>query len=317
MTKKITETRIVVTGGGTGGHVYPLTAVIAALQEEGIKEGKAIRIDYVGSCLGYRGIIESNGAIMHEIAGSKLRRYASFANFIDIFKFGWSLIQAFWHLYWIMPDVVFSKGGTGSLPVVFAAEWYRIPLVIHESDTVPGLTNKVAAKYAEKIGISFPEAAEYFDAAKTVLVGNPIRTSLFHIQENETREHIKRFFNFDPSVPLILVLGGSQGAVTINNFITDLLPTLLPVTQIFHQTGKENYKTVVGEAAFVIEKLPKEIQSRYHAIDYFENDIRLAMKAADLIISRAGAGAIFEIAAFGKASILIPLENYIWNRYMK
>lgn len=301
--------RILLTGGGTGGHIYPLIAVAVEAQMQAAERFMPLEVRYVGVCGDYRKVLEANEIRVTEVVSAKWRRYFSFANVIDGPKLAFAFLQAVWHLLWYMPDVVFSKGGPGALPVVLAARWYRIPVVVHESDSVPGVTNSICAKYARTIAISFPAAAPYFDPAKTVLVGNPIRTYELRLDPSETQAHLKRFLGFDDTLPLILVLGGSQGAMRLNTFVLDVLPRILPMAQVMHQTGKKNYDPVLGEYAFIYDSLPAEVRKRYRAIDYFEKDIRYALGAADIVLSRAGAGGIFEIAAFGKPSILVPLPE--------
>lgn len=304
------KTRVLITGGGTGGHLYPLIAVASEIRSIAIEERREIEIRYVGVSGSFRALMEREGIFVRDIVSAKLRRYLSIENFFDVPKLCISFLQAVWFLFWYMPDVVFSKGGPGALPVVLAARWYRIPVVVHESDTVPGLSNRVTSKFAARIAISFESARAYFDdGEKVVLVGNPVRSALFMRDENDTKEHIKRFWGFDPKLPLILILGGSQGAKRINSFILDILKDLLPFTQVLHQTGPTNYKDVLGEMSFLHDSLAPELQNRYKAVDYFDTDIKLALIAADLVISRAGAGSIFELAAFHKPSILIPLPE--------
>ena len=314
MKKKI---RVLVTGGGTGGHIYPILSVVAEMQTAALGRDISLKIRYVGAAgKKYRRLLRENGVEVRKILGSKFRRYFSFANFIDFPKFLISLFQAFWKLFWFMPDVVFSKGGPGSIPVVLAARFYRFPVVIHESDSVPSVTGKFTARFAKVIATSFETAGRYFENSKgrVILTGNPIRTSL--LKEKMTHSKAKAFLEFDKELPLILVLGGSQGAQLINNFILDNLKDILSVTQIFHQTGIKNYDKVAGEFAVLEKELPEEITKRYKAIDYFSNDISIALTACDLVLSRPGAGGIFEIAAFQKPSILVPITDSANNHQM-
>jgi UDP-N-acetylglucosamine--N-acetylmuramyl-(pentapeptide) pyrophosphoryl-undecaprenol N-acetylglucosamine transferase len=309
--------RVLITGGGSGGHIYPLIAVVSEIQQLAAQAGEQAEIEYVGCCGSYKPLLERNAVKVRTILNAKLRRYFSFANFFNVFTLGISFIQSLWHLFWFMPDVVFSKGGPGSIPVVFAAKWYRIPVVIHESDTVPGLANKIAGKVAHTIALSFKSAETHFVGKNIALVGNPVRRRLFKREENDNKEHIKRYWGFDPNTPLILVLGGSQGAVRINSFILDGLRDILPLAQVLHQTGKANYQTVLSEMSFIHDSLSPKLQERYKAVDYFDEDIRLALIAADIVISRAGAGSIFELAAFGKPSILVPLPEAAGGHQVK
>jgi UDP-N-acetylglucosamine--N-acetylmuramyl-(pentapeptide) pyrophosphoryl-undecaprenol N-acetylglucosamine transferase len=305
--------RVLVTGGGTGGHIYPIVAVVTELQIFAAQRGINLEIRYLGAPGPYRQLLWENGLKVQTIPSSKLRRYFAWQNLIDFPKFIVGLLAALWKIYWFMPDVLLSKGGPGALPVVLAAYFYRIPIIIHESDSVPGLTNAFSAKFAKIVTVAFPSTAAYFKDQKkeVVVVGNPIRRYLF--EEEMAPAKAKRFFGFSDRLPLILFWGGSQGSVRINQFVLRVLPALLQFSQVFHQTGKTNYDSFVSEVVTVLADLPAEIQNRYKAIDYFEKDLRLVLQAADLVVSRAGAGAIFEIAAFGRPAILIPLPESAGN----
>ncbi|KKU91308.1 MAG: hypothetical protein UY23_C0002G0047 [Candidatus Jorgensenbacteria bacterium GW2011_GWA1_48_11] len=300
----VESVRILLTGGGSGGHVYPLVAVAEELK----KQAPQAQIYYFGPKSALNAEFVNLGIGVYNIASSKLRRYFSLANFIDVPKFFWSLVQAFFKLYFLMPDVVFSKGGPGALSVILAAKFYLIPVIIHESDAVPGLTNRLSAKLAKRIGISFAEAAKYFPKNKTALVGNPLRSGLL-ASVNLTQAQAKKDLRFETNKPLILVLGGSQGAQVINSLIWDNFLSILEISQVYHQVGDLN----LSEIKDFIAGAPQEIRlagDQYKFTGFFDlPSLREALFAADLVISRAGAGAIFEIAAFGKPSILVPLEG--------
>src|SRR3989338_9754748 len=301
--------RVLLTGGGTGGHIYPLIAVAAELQMTASQSGLDLRLRYLGSAGSYRRVLQDNGIKVGKIWSSKLRRYFSFKNFIDFPKFGLSLIQALFKVLWLMPDVVFSKGGPSALAVVLAARFYRIPVIIHESDARPGLTNLITARYARVVTTAFPEAKVYFRRVRgeIVNVGNPVRRYL--LSEEISQTWAKSFLGFDPNLPLILVLGGSQGSERINNFILGILPSLLGLIQVLHQTGRGNYERVVQAFSILSSDISEDLKKRYQAVDYFEKDMRIVLAAADLVVSRAGSGGIFEIAAFRRPSILIPLPE--------
>ncbi|MEK7542765.1 MAG: undecaprenyldiphospho-muramoylpentapeptide beta-N-acetylglucosaminyltransferase [Patescibacteria group bacterium] len=294
--------RIVLTGGGTGGHIYPLIAVLDELE----KTGGDVRLSiiYLGPKSGFIEMFRERGVRAHYIASSKLRRYASLENFIDAVKFPLSLIQALWHLYWIMPEVVFSKGGPGALAVVLAAWFYRIPVMIHESDSMPGLTSRISASFSAKIGIAFQSAASYFPLKKVALVGNPVRADLLiNVPDSASAKSRLGFRNEEP---LILVLGGSQGSRKINEFIFNNLEAILKKYQIFHQVGDAN----IDEAQTVTEEVSVKTGAKYRIAGMLDTiELKNALKAADIVISRAGSGAIYELAAFGKPSILIPLSS--------
>ncbi|MDP3953631.1 MAG: UDP-N-acetylglucosamine--N-acetylmuramyl-(pentapeptide) pyrophosphoryl-undecaprenol N-acetylglucosamine transferase [bacterium] len=297
--------RVLTTGGGTAGHINPIVAVVAKLQTAAAANQVPLEVRYLGAHGPFKALLEENNIKVQRVASSKLRSYLAWQNLIDVPKFIYSLFQALWKIYWYMPDVVFSKSGPGSLAVVLVARFYRIPVVVHESDAIPGITTRISAKFAEVVAISFAAAAIHFQGKEVVQTGNPIRGYL--LTEPISPEKGRGYFGFDPHQPLLLILGGSQGSTSINDFILDVLVDLLGEVQVLHQTGKVDYERVVKEVGVVLGDLPEETQSRYKAIDFFEKDIRIALQGADLVVSRAGASGIFEIAAFGKPSILIPL----------
>lgn len=297
--------RITLAGGGTGGHLYPLLAVADALRSAA---GSDTRIAYVGPAHAIMHEFEARNIAIHTIASSKLRRYAALGNIIDAPKFLWSIVQALAILYDEMPDVVFSKGGPGSLPVVLAAAWYRIPVVIHESDTTPGLANTLSAKFAARILLAFKEAMTYFPQKKTRVVGNPVR-EIFSVRAGDSKL-AKQQFKFDPEQALVLILGGSQGSQRVNSFILDNLDQFLPEFQIAHQTGENNFAEVQEGARAALQTMSETVRSRYHAFSYLAADqMKALFDAADVVVARAGSGTIFEIAAAGKPAILIPLSD--------
>jgi len=243
---------------------------------------------------------------VRRVAGAKLRRYFSLWNFIDVPKFIWSFLQALAKVYVVMPDVVFSKGGPGTLPVILAARWYRIPVVLHESDSVPSLNTRLAARFSEVICLSFESTGDYFRKRHTLVTGNPIRREL--LEHVPTKAQAAAHFKLDAGVPTLLVMGGSQGALPINNFVANNLAALLETVQLIHQAGERNRTQTEIETGAVLRKHPelKERYRLYGSLDVL--DLKHAFTLADIVLSRAGAG-IFETAAFGKPSILIPLES--------
>lgn len=295
--------RVLLVGGGSGGHIYPLLAVAGEFAK---MDGVSAHLSYIGPKSPFtREFLERDIAV-YRIASSKIRRYFSLGNFIDIPKFFWSVIQALYKLYILMPDVVFSKGGPGSLAVVIAARFYFIPVFVHESDAVPGLTNHISGKLAQRVAVSFPETKKFFSNKKTAYTGNPIRGEL--LEEMLDRFHAKRKMNFDPERPLILFLGGSQGAEQLNEFVIENLLSLLEFSQVLHQTGVKNYESVSAITRSILGN-DQFFSPKYLAAPLFEWDrYKDALCAADIVISRSGS-VIAEIAAFGKPSILVPLET--------
>lgn len=302
--------KILFTGGGSGGHIFPLIAVWEKLCEELKNHNLEGEFIYIGPRDKWSKFLEEKGIKTYSILSGKIRRYFSFLNFLDFFKIILSFFEALFKILFIMPDVIFSKGGPGALPVVFAGWFYRIPIIIHESDAHPGLVNLLSARFARRIALSFEESKHYFPPSKTAVIGNPIR---FKILSSKIDSKLaKQNLGFNPDFPLMLVIGGSQGAKKINDLILVSLSDLLPITQILHQTGEANFQEVEKLARTAILDLPIEIEakSRYKAVPFLkEEDLGIALSASDLVVSRAGSGSIFEISAFGKPSIIIPITE--------
>jgi len=293
--------RIVLTGGGTGGHLTPLVAVADKLKA---KLGSEANILYVGSGAEMeKKIMSEEGIPTKFVISGKMRRYFSFQNFIDFFKVPIGFVQSLWILLRFMPDVIFSKGGYVAVPIVLAGWIYRIPIMIHESDSAPGIANQFLSKFANRIAVAYPSAEEYFPKEKTALVGNPIR---FQVTQGDAKI-LRQEIGFTESRKTLLILGGSQGSRIINEAIVKILPQLLQHFQIIHQTGQEHYDNVLREAAFVGVKAG---HNGYYAAPFMNaNKLRDAFALSDLVISRAGATFITEIAANGKPAILIPISE--------
>lgn len=297
--------RITFTGGGTGGHIYPLLSVADEIKKQ-TKE--PVEMTYIGPHSPLNTEFTKRGIRIFGVLSSKLRRYAAIENLFDIPKFIVSIFQALVWLYIEMPDVVFSKGGPGAFAVVLAAWFYRIPVLIHESDAVPGLTNKLSGFFATKVALSFAAAAESFSRKKIAVTGNPIRPDIF--LNRVAGPAAKKELGLNPDLPLLLVLGGSQGSRKLNAFIIENLKELLSEIQIFHQYGPANEQFVRELSEPLLKSVDAALWIRYKAVPYLElPELVRAFSAADIIFSRAGSGAIFEIASFGKASLLVPLPG--------
>jgi len=296
--------RIVLTGGGSGGHVYPLLAVAEALQAKLNALKVPAAFAYLGPKDPYSALLSQRGVPVYPIASGKLRRYFSLDNFLDAPKFVIGFIQALFHLYVIMPDVVFSKGGTGALPVVVAAWFYRIPVAIHDSDAQPGLTNVTSGRFATRVFLSFQRAAAYFAANKVMITGAPLRTEL--LGERVAKDAAKEIMGFDKTQPLVLVLGGSQGAQRINEFVLANLPQFVAETSVLHQTGQANFAEVEKLSKLALANAPTTY--RYVPVAYFSADMATALAAADLVVTRSGSS-VCELAAYGLPAILIPLTE--------
>ena len=301
--------KILFTGGGTGGHIFPIIAIVREIRRIQAEQGRGnFEFFYIGPKDDYsKVLLTSEGIKVKGILAGKIRRYytkKSFLNnFIDIvFKTPIGFIQSFFHIFFLAPDLIFSKGGYGSVPSVVAGWTLATPIFLHESDIVPGISNRKLSRFAMEIFTSF-DRTEYFPSDKMVLVGNPTRKDLL----DGSKDQGKQIFAITGEKPVILVLGGSQGAQRINDMILAGLPKILQHFEIIHQTGDKNLKQVKSEAeALNIQELGKY----YHMVPFLkEIELSHAYQVCDLVVSRAGAGIIFEIANMGKPSILIPLPE--------
>jgi UDP-N-acetylglucosamine--N-acetylmuramyl-(pentapeptide) pyrophosphoryl-undecaprenol N-acetylglucosamine transferase len=296
--------KILFTGGGTAGHVFPIVALARELRRTGL----AAEFFYVGPKDDWSTMFLSHEGIKTKwILAGKVRRYftwrAILDNLVDIlFKTPLGFLQSFFYIFSLAPDLLFSKGGYGSISPVLACSLLQVPIIIHESDATPGFANRFGSKFTSRVLVAFPVAqTEYFSERKMVTVGNPIRSEIM----TGVKEEAKDFFNLTGEKPVILVMGGSQGAEKINDLILAILPQILPEFEIIHQTGEKNEKSVQNEAKVMVDK---DLEKYYHPVGFLkEVELRDVYQAADFIVSRAGAGSIFEIAAVGKPSILIPL----------
>ena len=279
--------KIVLTGGGTAGHVTPNIALLPALKEAGYE------IFYIGSHNGIeKKLITEQNIPYYEISTGKLRRYLDIKNLSDPFRVIKGYFEAKKLIKNLKPDVVFSKGGFVSVPVVAAAHKYGVPILAHESDMTPGLANKLSLPMANKVCCNFPETVGMLGKDKGILTGTPIRAEL----STGDREAGLSMCHFDHSKPVIMVIGGSLGAQHVNEAIRSILPKLLPDFQIVHLCGKgkvdESFYSTTG----------------YYQFEYIDKELKDLFAAADIVISRAGANAIFELLALKKPNLLIPLS---------
>lgn len=280
--------RIILTGGGTAGHVTPNIALIPRLKEEGYD------IHYIGSYNGIeKKLMEDMRIPYHGISSGKLRRYFDVKNFSDPFRVIKGYGEASRLMKSLKPDVVFSKGGFVSVPVVLAAKNHKIPAIIHESDMTPGLANKLCIPSATKICCNFPEAMEHLPKDKAVLTGTPIRQELF---QGDPLEAVS-FTGLDANKPTILVVGGSTGSVKVNEAVRGCLDELLKTYQIIHLCGKGKM-----DSAY-------ENHTGYVQFEYIKKELSSLLAFSDIVISRAGANAICELQALAKPNLLIPLGS--------
>lgn len=278
---------IILTGGGTAGHVTPNIALIPKLQEKGYQ------ISYIGSYDGIeKKLIEELGIPYYGISSGKLRRYFDVKNFSDPFRVVKGYLQAKKLMKQLKPDVVFSKGGFVSVPVVLSAKKRHIPAIIHESDMTPGLANKLCISSAAKICCNFPETVNSLPKDKAVLTGTPIRQELLH----GDKEAARAYCGFHTDKPVLLVIGGSLGAASVNENVRKILPKLLEEFQVIHICGK-------GKMDESLQSTPGYVQ-----YEYVQQQLPDMFALADIVISRAGANAICELAALAKPNLLIPLS---------
>lgn len=300
------EVRILFTGGGTGGHVFPLVAIARSVRSSMMGQGAGEpTMLFIGPNHFTKEIFAAEGIDTKVLLTGKLRRYFSFETFFDIFKLPIGLLQALWHVYWFMPDIVVAKGGYGSFFPTCAAWFYRIPIIVHESDTVMGLANRMAGGLASQIFFAFPMNASVMKrfGDKARVAGNPMRKALL---TGSTQEG-KAIFQIGSPKPCVLIQGGSQGAQTINELVLQALPELLAYYEIIHVVGAAHFEAIRSVA---FTNTPRDLHGFYHPVAFMdEASLAHAYALAECIVSRAGSGSIFEIAALGKPSILIPLPN--------
>jgi UDP-N-acetylglucosamine--N-acetylmuramyl-(pentapeptide) pyrophosphoryl-undecaprenol N-acetylglucosamine transferase len=298
--------RIVLVGGGTGGHFYPLIAISEGI-EQICKERTLLEPElyYLGpEPFDATALLERDIIHVPSPAG-KMRRYGSILNIFGFFSTFVGIVKSIFLLYNLYPDVIFSTGGYAAFPTLYAARLLAIPVVVYDADATPGRVTLWSAKFAKWIGTAHPDAAAHFPEKyrhKIARVGHPIRTEI----EQPAKEGGYEFLKLDPSVPAIFIMGGSQGAQAINNTVLDAVSDLVTRYNVIHQTGKANLTEVSGVANLILKDSPN--QERYRPFGLLNTlAIRMAAGVSALVVSRAGSGTIFEIASWGLPSILIPI----------
>ncbi len=302
--------RILFTGGGTGGHFYPILSVAEELKAL-VKEKKIItpELFYMSPTPYNPGALYEAGIVYKKNSAGKVRRnpglMSLFNNFFDLFRTSWGVLSSVLQVYRLYPDVVFGKGGYASFPALLAARVLHIPVVIHESDTVPGRVNLWAGKFAARVAVSYREAAQYFPAGKVAYTGQPVRKEIAMPLKVGGHE----FLNIEENVPVVLVLGGSQGAQRINEAILSSLKNLVETHTVIHQTGSKNFAEVKATAEAVLFDSP--FKNRYKPFDYLNGlAMRMAAGVATVVVSRAGSS-IFEIASWQVPAIIIPINEKV------
>lgn len=303
--------KAVLTGGGTGGHIFPLVSIARQLN---IEAKYPIDFTYIGPEDDFsRDAFSKENVIVVNVLAGKIRRYGGlntfFSNLYDLFI---AIPVGIWRSLGLMisisPDFVFSKGGYGSVPVVAAASILRIPIFLHESDSVPGLANKLIGSFAKRIFISYSKSYNSFPGKEISLFGNPIRSSIKRIVDADLRRDV---FGIDTEKPVLLVLGGSQGSVRLNELIFLNLDDLLEKFEIIHQTGRVDYERIVKI------KNERNFADSYHVYDFLdEESMALALSLASCVVSRSGSSSIVEIASVGVPALFIPLPEAAQNHQL-
>lgn len=300
--------RILFTGGGSGGHFYPIISIAEELNSL-IREKKLLKAELFFMSPGPYdpGMLFEHGIEYKKNTAGKLRRnpgaLSLIKNLFDIFRMGWGVLTALIKVYRIYPDVVFGKGAYGSFPALMAAKILRIPVIIHESDTVPGRVNLWAGKFAERIAVSYREASKYFPQGKVAYTGQPVRKDIAVPITSGAREFLK----LEEGVPVVLILCGSQGSEKINDVVLAGLSKLVEKYEIIHQTGKTHFEEVRAAGEAVLHNSTHK--NRYKAFDYLEPlAMRMSAGVASVVVSRAGS-TIFEIASWRVPSIIVPITH--------
>lgn len=295
--------KILFTGGGTGGHFYPLIAVAQELNKMVDQQKIAnVRMYYFSDAPYDEQVLFENQITFKKITAGKLRLYFSIQNILDIFKTFQGIIEAFFAVFQLYPDVVFAKGAYASFPTLVAARLLGIPVIIHESDAAPGRVTSWASKFAKYVAVSYKDSFEFFPRERTAHVGQPVRPELIHPAEGGLE-----YLNLETGIPVVWIVGGSLGAQKINDVIIQALPELVENFQVIHQTGKNNFNDCEQRSALVLKD--SQFKSRYKPFPFL-NQLALRMSAgvASVIITRAGS-MLFEIASWGIPAIVIPIAQ--------
>lgn len=300
--------KVLVSGGGTGGHIYPALSIAAQLQKEYNAD-----ILYLGSDDGLETrLVPTTGLRFATIRAGKLNRYFSWRTVTDVMRVPMGMAQAISIVRAFHPDVAFTSGGYVSVPAGLAARLSGAPLLMHQQDVAPNLSNRLIAPLATRISVAFADSMRYFPARKTLHLGNPVRQAILdvrHVAPEEARVKLGLL----PDVPLLLVTGGSQGARHVNQVVCQALPGLLKQCQVLQISGDKLFHETQRLSAQYLGGLDENTRERYHLVAYMNEEMPFALKAAELILARAGASTLSELAVLGKPSILVPLPPAIGN----
>lgn len=293
--------RILISGGGTGGHIYPALAVAHELQQH-----YGAELLFIGDAHGLETrIVPAAGISFAPIEAGRLRRYLSLGMLTDLGRIPLGMAQALRHVRRFQPDAAFTSGGYVAVPAGLAARAQSVPLLMHQQDVPPNLANRLLAPVATRISVSFPDSLRYFPAARTTLSGNPVREEVLAMHGTPAAVHKARL-GLDSALPLVLVTGGSQGARHLNQVVARALPLLLPHAQVLHISGPLTHDETRAIAERHLADLP-ELRARYALRGYLEAEMAVALAASDIALCRAGAATLAELAALGLPSVLVPL----------
>ena len=298
--------RVLISGGGTGGHIYPALAVATQLRNEYQAD-----ILYLGSDDGLETrLIPQAGFRLAVIKAGKLQRFVSWRTVTGVARVPLGICQAIGIVRNFRPDVAFTSGGYVAVPAGLAARLYGVPLLMHQQDVPPNLSNRLLAPLAERISVAFAESIPYFPAHKTVQLGNPIRQAMLEVRQ-VTPQQARSALGLAPEVAVVLVTGGSQGARHLNGVVCDALPELLPHCQVLQISGTNLFEETQARSKQRLSVVDDKTQQRYRLVPYMEAEMPLALQAAELVICRAGASTLSELALLGKPAILVPLPPSI------
>jgi UDP-N-acetylglucosamine--N-acetylmuramyl-(pentapeptide) pyrophosphoryl-undecaprenol N-acetylglucosamine transferase len=295
--------RVLVSGGGTGGHIYPALAIATSLRREYQAE-----ILFLGSDDGLeKEIVPAAGFALATIKAGKLRRYVSLETITGVMRVPLGMFQAMSIVRKFRPDVAFTSGGYVAVPAALATRLNGVPLLMHQQDVPPNLSNRLAAPLATRISVAFADSLPYFPARKTLLLGNPVRQVMLDVRAT-TPQAARAGLGLDAGMPLLLVTGGSQGARHLNQVACQALPGLLEHCQVLQISGKDLYNETRAQADSQLADQDEALRQRYRLVPYLNEEMPLALQAADLVLCRSGASTLSELATLGKPSILVPLS---------
>lgn len=302
----MTFMRVLVSGGGTGGHIYPALAIATELRAQAQAD-----ILFLGSDDGLETeIVPAAGFRLATVKAGRLRRYISLQTVTGVLRVPVGMVEAIQIVRKFRPHVAFTSGGFVAVPAALAARVNGVPLMMHQQDVPPNLSNRLAAPFATRISVSFADSLPYFPAKKTLLLGNPVRQVMLDVQAI-AQATAKAQLGFAAGEPLLLVTGGSQGARHLNQTVGRALPALLAQCQVLQISGKDLYNETRSRVENVLEQYDEAVPRRYRLEPYLNDEMPLALRAADLVLCRSGASTLTELAVMGKPSILVPLPPNI------